>query len=99
MSDSDVPAGGPPAAVSEEDVSGRYLRAIRALFDEAVERRELADFADALARAVAGLVSGCASLPIAGDMLRRIGAHLVEMTSEPPPARPPETRPEGATLH
>ena len=73
----------PPAATPEptpdEAAGQRYVDAIDELVNDAVEHKHVVALVDALAWSIARIMVGY-GLPAAGDVLKRIGAYVGEMS-------------------
>ena len=62
-----------------QQVEQRYVAAVNALMDEAVERDNLPILADVLAWALGRVIVGYGTPAVAGDILRRLGGYVCDL--------------------
>jgi len=64
----------------EEQLEQRYVAALNALVDDAAERQSFETLVDVLAWTLARVMVGFGTTAVTGDVLRRLGKYVCELT-------------------
>jgi hypothetical protein len=84
----------------EQQVEQRYVTAVNALIDEAVEHDSLPVLADVLAWTLGRVIVGYGTPAVAGDVLRRLGGYVCDLAErQRAEAEAKQARKEGQKPH
>ena len=83
-----------------QQVEQRYVAAVNALIDEAVEHDSLPILADVLAWTLGRVIIGYGTTAVAGDILRRLGGYVCDLAErQRAEAEAKQARKEGQKPH